>query len=218
MLKIAPSLLAADFSKLAEEIKKVENADMLHLDVMDGHYVPNISFGPAVIKAARKVTKMYFDCQLMIDNPDRYLKQFVDAGCNSISFHPETVKDPLKTIETLKIFGVKAGIAINNRVPIENAYPFLSKVDFVLVMSVEAGFGGQKFNSEALQKIKALSEELQKRKLKLDIEVDGGVTLENAPDLVKAGANILVTGTSVFGTPNPSETVEKFRELGSLLK
>lgn len=214
MVKIAPSVLAADFSKLAEEIKKVPNANMLHMDVMDGNYVPNISFGPAVIKSLRGHTNLPFDTQLMINNPDKYLKAFVDAGSSSISFHPETVKDPHKTIFMLKSLGVKVGIGINSRVPIETAFDFLKDADFILVMSVEAGFGGQKFNPLSLQKIQTLRKKIDSLKVGCEIEVDGGITLENAKDVIKAGADILVSGTGVFKTANPAETIEKIRKLG----
>ncbi|MDD5593478.1 MAG: ribulose-phosphate 3-epimerase [Candidatus Margulisbacteria bacterium] len=199
-IKIAPSILSADFRKLEAEIKAVERAgaDLIHIDVMDGHFVPNITIGPLIVKAARKATKLPLDVHLMIENPDRYIPDFAKAGADLITIHAEASKNLDEDIELIKMNNVKPGVVINPATPVETIFHVLDKVAMVLIMSVNPGFEGQKFMPEVLPKIKKLSSELGVRSLKVDIEVDGGITPENAGEVVKAGANVLVAGSAIF--------------------
>ena len=205
-IKIAPSILSADFSKLQKEIDKIKNADYLHLDVMDGHFVPNITMGPVVIKNLK--IKLVKDVHLMIENPDKYVEAFAKAKVNIISFHPETCKNPKEVIKKIKKLGVKASVALNPDKPLSLIKNLLDNVDMVLIMSVFPGFGGQKFISSVLKKIK----ELRKLKPKLDIEIDGGINTTTVKKAVKAGANIIVAGSFVYKSKNPGKTIELLRK------
>ena len=210
---IAPSLLAADFSRLAEEITAIEaaGADWLHLDVMDGHFVPNISFGPPVIKALRKVTKMPFDVHLMIAPVDYLLQAFKDAGSDHIMFHPEAGPHPHRTLQTIQGLGCKAGLVLNPGTPVALVEPLLDMVDMLLVMSVNPGFGGQKFIHSQLEKITALRKLIDATGREIRLEVDGGVDAKTAPLCIEAGADALVAGTAVFGAPDYRAAIEAIR-------
>ena len=210
---IAPSLLAADFSRLAEEITAIEaaGADWLHLDVMDGHFVPNISFGPPVIKALRKVTKMPFDVHLMIAPVDYLLQAFKDAGSDHIMFHPEAGPHPHRTLQTIQGLGCKAGLVLNPGTPVALVEPLLDMVDMLLVMSVNPGFGGQKFIHSQLEKITTLRKLIDATGREIRLEVDGGVDAKTAPLCIEAGADALVAGTAVFGAPDYRAAIEAIR-------
>lgn len=205
---IAPSILSADFSKLGQEIRDVEKAgaDWIHVDVMDGHFVPNITIGPVVLKWVRPVTKLPFDVHLMIKNPASYVEGFVKAGADIITFHSEIEDDLRETIKLIRYYKKKVGISVKPKTDIAKIEPFLSMVDMVLVMTVEPGFGGQEFIFDCLPKI----EEVRKI-FKKDIQVDGGVNIETAPEVIKRGANILVAGTAVFGTKDYASAIKKLR-------
>jgi len=209
-IKIGPSILAADFSKLTEEIKVIEQAgvDFIHCDVMDGHFVPNITFGPLVIKALRKSTNLTLDVHLMIENPDEYIKVFKQAGSDIITVHIEALKEPRSVIQQIKNLGLKAGISINPPTPIDKIEPILDIVDMVLIMTVNPGFGGQKFISSCIPKIKKLRQNFSG-----DIEVDGGINNETAMTSIRAGANIIVAGTYLFKSKNVKEAVQKLKNL-----
>ena len=199
-IKISPSILSADFSQLSQEIKRLENggADMIHVDVMDGHFVPNLTIGPPVIKSLRKHTKLIFDVHLMISPVHKYIKAFADAGADIITFHPEATENIDETINLIKNLKKKVGISLNPNSQIDLIKNHLSKIDLVLIMSVHPGFGGQKFMPEVLKKIEALFNIKKNENLLLDIEVDGGINFENSKLVKKAGANILVSGTTIF--------------------
>tara|TARA_B100000900_G_C20473174_1_gene672279 strand:+ start:155 stop:814 length:660 start_codon:yes stop_codon:yes gene_type:complete len=199
-IKISPSILSADFSQLSQEIKRLEDggADMIHVDVMDGHFVPNLTIGPPVIKSLRKHTKLIFDVHLMISPVHKYIKAFADSGADIITFHPEATENIDETINLIKNLNKKVGISLNPNSQIDLIKDHLSKIDLVLIMSVHPGFGGQKFMPEILKKIEALFNIKKSENLHLDIEVDGGINFENSKLVKKAGANILVSGTTIF--------------------
>ena len=199
-IKVAPSILSADFSRLGEEVKAVEKAgaDMIHVDVMDGHFVPNITIGPLVVSALSKITKLPLDVHLMIENPDRYIAPFAKAGANILSIHAETSKDLEKDIELIKSLGVKPAVVINPKTGIRAIEKVLDKVAMVLLMTVNPGFEGQKFMPDVLAKIKELKQAIDARGLGVDIEVDGGINLDTAREAVKAGANVLVAGSAIY--------------------
>ena len=199
-IKISPSILSADFSQLSQEIKRLENggADMIHVDVMDGHFVPNLTIGPPVIKSLRKHTKLIFDVHLMISPVHKYIKAFADSGADIITFHPEATENIDETINLIKNLNKKVGVSLNPNSQIDLIKDHLSKIDLVLIMSVHPGFGGQKFMPEILKKIEALFNIKKSENLHLDIEVDGGINFENSKLVKKAGANILVSGTTIF--------------------
>lgn len=214
MIKLAPSILSADFARLLEDVKKVEEAgcEYLHIDVMDGHFVPNITLGPSLVKSLRKDVNMVFDAHLMIENPDQYIKDFVDAGCDLIVVHQEACIHLHRTIQNIKSHGIKAGVALNPATPIETIKHVLSDVDMVLIMTVNPGFGGQSFIEGMIPKIKELKGIIDDQNLNVDIQVDGGIKPENVNKVVEAGANIIVAGSAIFNSNNISETVQLFRK------
>ena len=204
LIKISPSILSADFSKLGEEIIALEKAgaDYIHIDVMDGHFVPNITIGPEVIKRLRPVTKLTFDVHLMIKPVDIFIKDFAEAGADIITFHPEATKDLSKTIALIKSFGKKVGVSLKPESPISLVELYLEEIDLILIMSVNPGFGGQKFMPEVLEKIKELKKIKDQKNLDFDIEIDGGINFDNNKLAIEAGANILVSGTTIFKNNN----------------
>ena len=216
MVKIAPSILSADFSKLGEEIISVESADYLHFDVMDGMFVPNISIGLPVLESLRKITEMTLDIHLMITSPSRYITQFASAGSDIIVFHVEA-EEPEKAaaaIASIRSLGKKAGLSIKPGTPVEALLPYIHELDMVLVMTVEPGFGGQKFIAETLPKISELRRIIDSRKLDCDLEVDGGVNPETAGLCIGAGANILVAGKDIFSAPDRAARIAALRAAG----
>lgn len=214
MIKLAPSILSADFARLLEDVKKVENAgcEYLHIDVMDGHFVPNITLGPAIVKSLRKDVNMVFDAHLMIENPDLYIKDFVDAGADLITVHQEACVHLHRTIQNIKSYNIKAGVAINPGTPIESIKYVLPYVDMVLIMTVNPGFGGQSFIDNMIDKIKEVKSIIDKQNLNIDIQVDGGIKPDNIKKVVKAGANIIVAGSAIFNSDNIESTVNLLRE------
>ena len=199
-IKIAPSILSADFSQLDNEIKRLEKAgaDMIHVDVMDGHFVPNLTIGPPVIKALRKYSSLPFDVHLMISPVHKYIKNFADAGADIITIHPEATQNIEESIKLIKSLNKKVGLSLNPNTPINVINNFLDKINLVLIMSVYPGFGGQKFMPEVLKKIKDLDQIKKQKKINFDIEVDGGINFDNSKLVKEAGANILVSGTTIF--------------------
>ena len=203
-IQISPSILAGDFSNLGSEIKRLEQggADMIHVDVMDGHFVPNLTIGPPVIKSLRKYTNLPFDVHLMISPVHKYIKNFSDAGSDIITIHPEATEDVKDSIDLIKSLGKKVGFSLNPDTPIEIIENYFEEINLVLVMTVYPGFGGQKFISKILEKIKNLKKIKDEKKFKFDIEVDGGINFENNNMVINAGANILVSGTTIFKDNN----------------
>ena len=214
MYKLAPSILAADFSNLSKDIKEVEyaGAAYLHIDVMDGLFVPSISFGFPIIQAIRKNHNMIFDVHLMIEDPDRYLEEFANAGADIITVHAEACKHLHSTVQKIKNLGKKASVSINPGTPLEVLDYVLEDLDMVLIMSVNPGFGGQKFIESSLRKIAKLKEMIEERGCQTEIQVDGGINLTNVKDVMSAGANVIVAGTAVFGG-NIKENVARFHEI-----
>ena len=203
-IKISPSILSADFSQLGEEIKNLESsgADMIHVDVMDGHFVPNLTIGPPVIKALRKYTKIPFDVHLMINPVHKYIKDYAESGADIITIHPEATTSLQESIDEIKKFKKKVGLSLNPDTKIEVIEKYLDQIDLVLVMSVFPGFGGQKFIKDVLKKIERISEIKDKNSFKFDIEVDGGINFSNYREVLEAGANVLVSGTTIFKENN----------------
>lgn len=215
MIKIAPSLLSANFAYLADEIKKVEaaGADLLHLDIMDGHFVPNLTFGPPVIAALRQVTKLPFDVHLMVTNPQELIEPFVKAGADILTVHAETAPHMHRLIQTIKASGVRAAVSLNPATSLTAIEEILSELDMVLIMSVNPGFGGQQFIPESVDKIKRLRQLIESRNLQVDIEVDGGINKSTARMVVDAGANVLVAGSAVYGAPDVAKAIQELRGL-----
>ena len=203
-IKISPSILSADFSQLGNEIKRLEEggADMIHVDVMDGHFVPNLTIGPPVIKNLKKHSSILFDVHLMISPVHKYIEAYSDAGADIITIHPEATDNLKSSISKIKELNKKVGVSLNPETEIDVILQYLDKIDLILIMSVNPGFGGQKFMPEVLTKIKKLREIQKNKKLNFDIEIDGGINFENSKDAIEAGANILVSGTTIFKSNN----------------
>lgn len=213
MIKIAPSILASDFSRLGEEIGNVERAgaDMLHFDIMDGHFVPNISFGPALVKSIRKCSKLKFDVHLMIENPDAYIENFSDAGADIITVHAEACRHLNRTINHIKGLSIQAGVSLNPATPLSFLEWVLEDVDMVLLMTVNPGFGGQSYIESSTEKIRDLKKMCNEKKVSPDIEVDGGIDLSNIYKVTEAGANVIVAGTTIFKAPDRAKIISELK-------
>ena len=212
--KIAPSILSADFAYLADEIAKVTEAgaDMIHVDVMDGHFVPNFTIGPPIVKAIRKVTRLPLDVHLMMTNPDDYIHDFIKAGSNYITVHVETCPHLHRTIQSIKEEGVKAGVTLNPATPLSSVEEILGEVDLLLIMSVNPGIGGQSFIPSVLEKLRRARTMIDQRGAKVELEIDGGIKVENVAAIAQAGADILVSGSAIFQSKDYKETIQKMRK------
>ncbi|MCZ6781346.1 MAG: ribulose-phosphate 3-epimerase [Nitrospirae bacterium] len=219
-LMIAPSILSADFAHLADEVSRVERggADLLHVDVMDGHFVPNLTVGPPIVEALRKVTKLPLDVHLMMTNPEVFIKEFVDAGADYLTVHVETCPHLHRTVQAIKELGAKAGVTLNPATPISTLEAIISDADLLLVMSVNPGFGGQQFIPSSLQKISQARQLIDRTQSHAALEVDGGVKVENAAQIVQAGADILVSGSAIFSTPDYGATINAMRQAGESMR
>jgi len=215
MVQIVPSILSADFAHLAEEIARVERggATMLHVDVMDGHFVPNLTLGPPVFESIRKATRSRLDVHLMIEDPDRYAPVFIQAGADQISVHQEACPHLDRTLRMIRDEGALAGVVINPATPVAMLAEVLDVADYVLIMSVNPGFGGQHFIPRVLDKVRELDRERRERHLQIPIEIDGGITLENLPEVIRAGCDWVVTGSSIFHSSDPAATVAAMRQV-----
>src|ERR671925_1388724 len=213
-IKIAPSILSADFSCLRDEIQAVEaaGADWLHVDVMDGHFVPNITIGPVVVEWVRKVTKIPLDVHLMITDPDKYAPEFIKAGADWISIHPDTCADPNASLKKIRALGAKTSIAVNPDVPLEKVERCLPDIDMILMMTVFPGFGGQAFIPDVLPKIEQVRKMIDQKNLPILVEADGGIKADNIATVVRAGAEVIVSGSGIFKTPNYAETIHRMRK------
>lgn len=216
MIKIAPSILAANFAKLGEEVAEVEKAgaDWIHIDVMDGHFVPNISFGAVVMEAIRPLTKLPFDVHLMIENADRYVEDFAKAGADYITVHVEASPHLHRTIQLIRSFGVKPGVVLNPHTPVESILPILEDIDLVLFMTVNPGFGGQKFIESVLPKVEQLAAIIKEKGLDIDIEIDGGINEETIVACAKAGANVFVAGSAIYGKEDRGAALQRIKKAG----
>lgn len=216
MVKIAPSILAANFSKLGEEVLEVEKAgaELIHIDVMDGHFVPNITMGPIVVEALRPLTKLPLDVHLMIENADQYIESFAKAGADYITVHVEACPHLHRTIQLIRSFGVKPGVVLNPHTPIETIQHVLEDIDMVLFMTVNPGFGGQKFIHSVVPKVKQLSDVIKERNLSIEIEIDGGINEETIKPCVEAGATILVAGSAIYNAPDKAKALQAIKEAG----
>lgn len=213
MIKVSPSILSCDYSIMGEEFKRMKDcgADWLHIDVMDGHFVPNITLGAPVVKCMRKCSDLVFDVHLMISDPKKYVPDFVKAGADIITFHVESDSPVEETIDLIRSLGCKAALSVKPKTPVEVVFPFLEKLSMVLVMTVEPGFGGQSFMADMMDKVKALRAECKKRGLETDIQVDGGINEQNAALAVSSGANVLVAGSAIFGSKDPKATIASLK-------
>ena len=213
-MKIAPSILSSDFSRLKDEIQAVEKAgaDWLHIDVMDGHYVPNITIGPVVVESIRKVTRLPLDVHLMITDPDKYAPEFIKAGAGWVSIHPETCKEPKASLRKIRELGAKASIAVNPDVLLDKVESYFADIDMVLMMTVFPGFAGQAFIEDVLPKIAKAKKVVEQRKLPILIEADGGIKADNIGRVVKAGAEVIVSGSGIFKTPDYADTIRTMRK------
>ncbi len=216
-IKIAPSILSADFSRLGDEIRAVEEAgaEWIHIDVMDGHYVSNITIGPVVVESIRKVTRLPLDVHLMITDPDKYGPEFIKAGADWISIHPETCEEPKTSLKKIRELGAKASIAVNPDVPLDQVERYLPDIDMVLMMTVFPGFAGQAFIEDVLPKIEKAKKVIERRKLPILIEADGGIKADNIGRVVEAGAEVIVSGSGIFKTSDYADTIRRMREAGN---
>ncbi|MDW0111826.1 MULTISPECIES: ribulose-phosphate 3-epimerase [Sporosarcina] len=216
MIKIAPSILAANFSKLAQEVVEVEKAgaELIHIDVMDGHFVPNITMGPIVVEALRPVTTLPLDVHLMIENPDAYIEQFAKAGADYITVHVEACRHLHRTIQLIRSFGVKPGVVLNPHTPVEHILHILEDIDMVLFMTVNPGFGGQQFIHSVLPKVRQLAAIIKERELSIEIEIDGGINEETIVPCVEAGATIFVAGSAIYNAEDRAEALQRIKTAG----
>ena len=216
MIKIAPSILAADFAKLGQEVKEVEaaGAELIHIDVMDGHFVPNISFGAIALEAIRPLSTLPMDVHLMIENPDQYIEQFAKAGADYITVHVEACRHLHRTIQLIRSYGVKPGVVLNPHTPIESIQHVLEDVDMVLFMTVNPGFGGQKFIESVVPKVAALSAIIKERGLDIEIEIDGGINAETIVPCAQAGATIFVAGSAIYGKEDRAQALQEIKQAG----
>lgn len=218
MIKISPSILSSDYGNLSSELKRMEacGADMLHIDVMDGHFVPNITLGAPIVKCIRKSSTLPFDVHLMISDPYKYIPDFVNAGSDIITFHAEADSDIEKTIDLILASGKKAGLSVKPKTPVESVYPYLDKLSMVLVMTVEPGFGGQSFMEDMMPKVSAVRSEIDRRGLDVDIQVDGGINKDTISIAAKAGANVFVSGNAIFSSGDAEKTIADFKARASV--
>lgn len=218
MIKISPSILSSDYGNLSSELKRMEacGADMLHIDVMDGHFVPNITLGAPIVKCIRKSSTLPFDVHLMISDPYKYIPDFVNAGSDIITFHAEADSDIEKTIDLILASGKKAGLSVKPKTPVEAVYPYLDKLSMVLVMTVEPGFGGQLFMEDMMPKVSAVRSEIDRRGLDVDIQVDGGINKDTISIAAKAGANVFVSGNAIFSSDDAEKTIADFKTRASV--
>lgn len=218
MIKISPSILSSDYGNLSSELKRMEacGADMLHIDVMDGHFVPNITLGAPIVKCIRKSSTLPFDVHLMISDPYKYIPDFVNAGSDIITFHAEADSDIEKTIDLILASGKKAGLSVKPKTPVEAVYPYLDKLSMVLVMTVEPGFGGQSFMEDMMPKVSAVRSEIDRRGLDVDIQVDGGINKDTISIAAKAGANVFVSGNAIFSSDDAKKRIADFKARASV--